>query len=90
VRRECDRYQLNLEHTLRAQSGSHVEPSGEPRPWWDYLIMAAALAVFVWFAAEARVPRMAIHASFAVALTAILLAVLVAAGWMLWKQTRFG
>ncbi|HEX4065733.1 MAG TPA: GRP family sugar transporter [Acidobacteriaceae bacterium] len=90
VRRECDRYNLDLEQALRAQSGSHADAGGERRHWGDYLIMAAALAVFVWFAVQAQVPRLAIHVAFAVALTAILLVVLLAAGWMLWKETRFG
>ena len=88
VRRECDRYDLDLHQTLRAQEGSE-SVAGEPRRWWDFAIMAAALAVFVWAARSVRVPQLALHTPFAIALTVILFAVLFAAGWMLWKRTRF-
>src|SRR5579859_7693247 len=46
VRRECDRYDLEFHSTLRAQSGvEHGAEAGGPRRWWDYLIVAAALAI---------------------------------------------
>jgi drug/metabolite transporter (DMT)-like permease len=88
VRRECDRYGLNLPETLQAQSGI---PEAQPRrrPWWDFLIVIVALAVFVWLAIGVRVPRLEAHVAPAAALLAISVAILAGAGWMLWKRTRF-
>ncbi len=89
VGRECERYEMDLDQTLRAQAGMERVAAGEPRRWWDFVIMAAAAGVFVWFARYARVPHVAMQASFAIALIVILLAILGACGWLLWKRTRF-
>jgi drug/metabolite transporter (DMT)-like permease len=90
VRRECDRYGLDLDATLRAQEGMESDSEArESRRWWDFLIMGFALAVFVWASHFARVPQLALRTSFAAALIVILLAVLVGCGWMLWKKTGF-
>jgi drug/metabolite transporter (DMT)-like permease len=88
IRRECDRYGLDLPETLQAQSGI---PEAQPRrrPWWDLLIVIVAIAVFVWFAIGVRVPRLEAHVGSAVALLAISVAILAGAGWMLWNKTRF-
>lgn len=90
VRRECDRYRLDLEQALRAQAGLALESSVRARrPWWDCLIPAAAVAVFAWFAVGVRVPRMAINLTCVAILAAILLLVLAGCGWLLWKKSRF-
>jgi uncharacterized membrane protein len=90
VSRECARYDMDLDATLRAQSGMEGDSAaGEPRRWWDFVIMAAALGVFVWFAQYARVPHVAMRVPFAVVLIVILMAILGACGWLLWKKTRF-
>jgi drug/metabolite transporter (DMT)-like permease len=90
IRRECDRYGMDLEETLRTQHG-HAEDAatGENRPWWDYLILLAALGVFVWAAIDARIPRLALHWTAALVLTVILVVVLAAVASLLWKKTRF-
>jgi len=90
VRRECDRYNLEFEETLRAHSG--VEQDSRPnerRHWWDILIVASAAGVFVWFARFVRVPQMELSMPWALVLCAALVVVLIACGWMLWKKTRF-
>ncbi len=90
IRRECDRYGLDMDTTLRTQEGFD-EDSAAPRrrPWFDFLILAGAVAVFAWFARFVRVPRVPMHIPSALVLSVILIAVLVAAGWLLWKKTRF-
>lgn len=89
VRRECDRYGLEFDRTLSASSGADPDAGGERRRWWDLAIVAAAVAIFAWFAMRARVPQLDVRAPFAIALTIILLAVLGGCGWILWKKTRF-
>ncbi|HEX3661748.1 MAG TPA: GRP family sugar transporter [Acidobacteriaceae bacterium] len=90
IRRECDRYGLDMNTTLRTQEGFD-EDATSPRhhSWADFLILAAAVAVFAWFARFARVPRVPMHIPAALVLAAILIAVLAGAGWLLWKKTRF-
>jgi len=90
IRRECDRYGLDMEVTLRTQEGFD-EDSAAPRrrSWPDFLILAAAVAVFAWFARFVRVPRVPMNVPWSLTLAAILVAVLAAAGWLLWKKTRF-
>lgn len=89
VRRECDRYGLPLESTLQAQSGENVSEAGGIRRWWDYLIVAATVAIFVCFGVLARIPRLAVHAPAALLLTIITLVVGGGCGWVLGKKTRF-
>jgi drug/metabolite transporter (DMT)-like permease len=90
IRRECDRYGLDMDATLRTQEGFDEDAaSPRRRPWFDVLILAAAVAVFAWFAVSARVPTVPMHIPSALVLAAILIAVLGACGWLLWKKTRF-
>jgi hypothetical protein len=90
VSRECVRYDLDAEKTFRALEGAENERgNGASRRWQDGLIVLAAVAVFVWFARLARIPRLALRAPFAIVLTILLVVILVSCGWMLWKKTRF-
>ncbi len=90
IRRECERYGMDFDATLRTQegvaSGSAIDGR---RSLADYLILLSAVAIFAGFAVYARIPRLAIRIPFAIALIAILVAVLGACGWLLWKRTRF-
>ncbi len=91
IRRECDRYGMDFDATLRIHHGQTVGPAvATRRSLTDYLILIVALAVFVGFAIYARVPRVATSIPFAAALIVILIAVLGGCGWLLWKRTRFG
>src|ERR1700734_2449652 len=47
IERECDRYGLDYFSVIAAQPGSESD-SHERRRWWDYAIVAAAVAVFLW------------------------------------------
>jgi drug/metabolite transporter (DMT)-like permease len=90
VHRECARYDLDPERTLRAHSGGESDTgTRHGRQLWDGIIILAALGVFAWFARFALLPRLEVRVPFAIALSAILLAILAACGWMLWKMTRF-
>ena len=60
-----------------------------PRRWWDALIVAAAVGIFVLLSREAGRPPISMDTVWMVALIAAMLALLVACGWLLWKRTRF-
>ena len=87
--RECDRY--NLDYSLAIQAYSGLEPGANRRgrAWWDYAIAAAAIALFVYLGLQARAPELAMNMPWLWALVAILIATACAAGWALWKATRF-
>jgi drug/metabolite transporter (DMT)-like permease len=94
IQRECDRYDMDVAATLRTQEAQGTEHSGVPgtdtrRSWFDYLVLAVAVAVFAWFARFARIPQVALSLSAAAVLSIILAAVLGGAGWLLWRRTRF-
>lgn len=93
IRRECDRYGMDLTATLHTQGAQETDPVSKTeagrRSWFDYAVLLAAMAVFVWFARFVRVPEVALNLTAAVVLTAILIAVLCGAGWLLWSKTHF-
>ena len=89
VSRECDRYNLDYNHTLAAQSGDEFGGPGERRRWWDYCIILTATGVFVWLGAHAIVPPLPMSLHWIAALSVILLLSLVAGSWCLWRRTRF-
>jgi drug/metabolite transporter (DMT)-like permease len=89
IRRECDRYGMDVDATLRTQEGAAEPGAAGQRSWFDYLVLLAAVAVFVFFARFVRMPQVALSIPATVVLTAILIAVLCSAGWLLWKKTRF-
>lgn len=89
LERECDRYGLNYREVLLAQSGDEFGSRNERRRWWDYAIVIAATALFLWLGLNAVVPPLAMNLRWAVALSALLAVALAGGGWALWRQTRF-
>jgi hypothetical protein len=59
------------------------------RRWWDALIVAAAVGVFVYLARGTVRPPIAMDVVWILALVAAMLALLVGCGALLWKRTRF-
>jgi drug/metabolite transporter (DMT)-like permease len=88
--RECDRYKFDVAETINAYHGQHsASAPGEKRPWWDFLILALAIGVFVWLAIGVQSPPIAMNLTSAAVLTAILLVFFAGCGWMLYRETRF-
>ena len=87
--RECERYNLDYDRTLAAQSGDEFESRGERRRWWDYLIVVVATGIFVWLGIRATVPALAMNLVWVAVLSIILLASVVVGGFTLWRRTRF-
>ncbi|MGO4209369.1 GRP family sugar transporter, partial [Terriglobus sp. YAF25] len=54
LQRECDRYDLDISEVLRDYATPEIDRTN-PRNWWDYAIIAAAVGVFVYLGWKARV-----------------------------------
>lgn len=89
MRRECRRYGLDFEQCRAAQRGVVHGDMPRRRPWWDALIIAAALAVFVWLGWQAQLPPLAVNVFWIATLGGVAFCVAVGCGWLLWRRTRF-
>jgi glucose uptake protein GlcU len=90
AQRESLRYGIEADFIEARMQGKPM--AGEVRPArraLDWVLVAAATAVFVFFAAIARAPGIAIHWGAVAVLSAASLVLLGMCGWMLWKTTGF-
>lgn len=86
--RECGRYGLEYALVSAAQRGEEFNRE-EGRRWWDYLIVACAVMIFVVLAWNAARPKIAMNLEWIATLAVVLLVSVTATGWMLWKRTKF-
>lgn len=89
LERECDRYGLEYQAVLLAQSGDEFGDHSESRRWWDYAIVLAATGIFFWLGRRAVVPPLAMNMRWLVLLAVLMLVSLLGCGYRLYKQTRF-
>jgi len=93
--RECCRYGLNYDRVVAIYRGtqgvnrSDAAESTDRRRWWDYAILTLAAGVFIYLGFNARVPALSMNFTWLWILAALLAASALAAGWGLWKATRF-
>ncbi len=89
MERECVRYGLD---PVRVEANFHGDDqlmdSGS-RHWWEWLVVAAAVGVFVWLAASADIPHLAVNRPWLALLSTLTLLFLVYSGRRLWKLTKF-
>ncbi|MEO6923837.1 MAG: GRP family sugar transporter, partial [Bryocella sp.] len=89
VLRECVRYGLDYNETLRAQDGDELDTRDTRRRWWDYAIVLTATAVFVALGVRARIPDLVMNLRWVGILSVILFFSIFVGGWALHKRTRF-
>ena len=90
ISRECEKYGLRFEDCVAAQLGGlHGDEAKSRRRWWDYGIVAVAVAIFLWLGLQAQVPPLAMNFLCMSALCVVLVMAAVGCGWLLWKRTRF-
>jgi drug/metabolite transporter (DMT)-like permease len=82
VEREHRRYRLPAE-------GAGLVHHAASRRWWEALVVAAAVAMFVWLGLQARRPPLTVNVFWMSLLIAATVAWLVTGGCLLWKRTRF-
>ncbi len=90
--RECSRYGLNYDRVMECYRGSAAGASNRPRTvraWWDYVIVASAVGVFIYLGVNATIPALSMNFTWLTVLVAVLIAAALLSGWGLWKATRF-
>ncbi len=87
--RESDRYGVDPAYTRARAAGEESSTTQHRRTWVDWLVVVAATAILIAFAAMAEAPRIALRWEWAAALTGAMLAILVGSGLTLWRTTRF-
>ena len=88
--RESRRYSLSEDYVEARMQG--MQMAGEvrpPRTLWDWILVAAATGIFIFFAILARAPRMSFHWGPAVLLILATMVLLLVCGTTLWRTTRF-
>ena len=90
AQREAERYDVSKEFIEARLQGRRAANETKPsRRIIDWVLVVSATAVFVVFAAMARVPQLLLRWGPALMLTAATLALLVFCGVSLWRTTRF-
>jgi glucose uptake protein GlcU len=90
IARECQRYGLSLELAQASQRGEDTVARERPqRRWWDALIVAAAVMVFVGLARIAQSPPLRMRQGWTAVLVGTMMLSLGGCGVLLWKRTRF-
>ena len=89
LKRECDRYGLSYHRVLAQYSGTELDTRDGRRGWWDYGIVAAAVAVFIYLGSVASPPALALNLPWAAGLGIVLAVALTACGWALARKTNF-
>jgi drug/metabolite transporter (DMT)-like permease len=90
VQRECDRYGLDVRQVEAALLGDDpLSAQQSRRRWWEYLVGAGAVGIFVWLALRAERPQIPFDGVWAALLTGITVLALVGSGVVLYRRTRF-
>jgi drug/metabolite transporter (DMT)-like permease len=88
--RECDRYGLDVERVEAALTGADpLSDKGYGRRWWDVVIVAVAIGIFILLAAATERPPFRFDATWTAVLLVVMLASLLGGGYLLWRRTHF-
>ena len=85
--RESRRYGVDLAWVHSRLEGGGAAPAR--RTWLDWGLVGFSTAVFIWLARMAEAPAIEMDLMWVAGLTAVTLVLLVAAGLVLWRTTRF-
>ena len=88
--RECRRYGLDAGRVAAAVNGDDPLSGGTAgRRWWEYLVGATAVGIFIWLASAAARPDIPFDLPWAAALTIVTAIVIIGCGVVLYRRTRF-
>jgi drug/metabolite transporter (DMT)-like permease len=90
MRRECERYELDVDGVAAVVAGDDpLADSEHPRRWWEIVIMLSAVGIFVWLAVGTRAQQIYVNIPWMLVLIAGTIVPLVLVGALLWRRTRF-
>jgi glucose uptake protein GlcU len=90
TQRECQRYGMdNRFAAARMQGEDLAEGGGVARGPLDWIVVAVATGVFIFFATLAHAPSLPFNAPIAALLSAAMVILLAICGVRLWRTTRF-
>jgi drug/metabolite transporter (DMT)-like permease len=90
MERECARYGMDRGRVQSSLLGEDPLSREKPvRHWWEALIVAAAVAIFVWLAMGATHQAVAVSLPWMAVLLVLTFVCLIVCGALLWKRTRF-
>ncbi|MDP9340384.1 MAG: GRP family sugar transporter, partial [Acidobacteriota bacterium] len=90
MERECSRYKLQPERVSAILQGDDpFSRETTRRSWWELLVAAGALGIFVWLAFAAKRQPIDFNIPWMIILSAATLGLLAISGGLLWKRTRF-
>ncbi len=90
MQRECTRYGLDPAQIEASLQGEDTLSRGKSsRSPWEILVIAAAVGLFVWLGLLARRQAIAMNVGWMGLLIGASLVLLVVAGLLLWRRTRF-
>ena len=85
--REARRYGVDIAWVRARLLGTASAPAR--RTWIDWTLVAISTAVFVFLARQAEAPALAMDLRWVAFLCIVSIALLLTAGWILWRTTRF-
>ena len=89
LKRECDRYGMDYYRVLGEYGGSEFADRTQTRGWWDYVIVAVAVAIFIILSLMAASPAIRMNMHWICAFGFILSFSLAGCSWLLKKHTNF-
>jgi drug/metabolite transporter (DMT)-like permease len=90
MERECVRYGMDPARVASSLLGEDPLAREKPaRRWWEAVIVAAALALFVWLAIGATHQAVAVNLLWMAVLMVLTFVCLMVCGVLLWRRTRF-
>jgi drug/metabolite transporter (DMT)-like permease len=90
MERECNRYGLDPERVAANLQGHDPVADEKPRRrWWEILVIAGAVGIFLWLAMGAERQPLSVNPFWTVLLLAATFILLAVCGALLWKRTRF-
>jgi protein-S-isoprenylcysteine O-methyltransferase Ste14 len=75
--------------SYRGSAPGDLSDSRNERAWWDYVIVAAAVGLFIYLGVNAKVPALGMDFTWLSVLVLVLVLSALLSGWGLWKATRF-
>ncbi|HJQ64991.1 MAG TPA: GRP family sugar transporter [Gemmatimonadales bacterium] len=88
--REGARYDVDPAYVAAGMTGEDSSTARTRRRPLNWLLVAVATVVFIWFGSLARVPALHVAWGWAAVLTIALIAFLFVSGLSLWRATRLG